>query len=102
MNFRWVDNSQPLSGAWKQGKAVSKEDIHPPSQLRVGVTSEGGNSGQTQGEDAAWGGEKWQSPDLAEPLRAADIDCNNVLFRFSIIWPLFLQRLINADTLWIL
>ena len=49
MNFRWVDNSQCLSGAWKQGKAVSKEDIHPPSQLRVGVTSEGGNRGPTQG-----------------------------------------------------
>ena len=43
-----------------------------------------------------------KSPDLAEPLRAADIDCNNVLFRFSIIWPPFLQCLINADTLWIL
>ena len=48
------------------------------------------------------GGRGKKSPDLAEPPRAADVDCNNVLFRFSIIWPPFLQRLINADILWTL
>ena len=48
------------------------------------------------------GGRGKKSPDLAEPPRAADVDCNNLLFRFSIIWPPFLQRLINADILWTL
>ena len=28
-----------------------------------------------------------KSPDLAEPPKAADIDCNNALCRYSIIWP---------------
>ena len=28
-----------------------------------------------------------KSPDLAEPPKAADVDCNNALCRYSIIWP---------------
>ena len=28
-----------------------------------------------------------KSPDLAEPPRAADVDCNNALCRYSNIWP---------------
>ena len=43
-----------------------------------------------------------KSPDLAEPPRAADVDCNNTLFRFSINLATILQRLINADILRIL
>ena len=39
------------------------------------------------------------SLDLAEPLRAADVDCNNAPYRFSINLAITLQRLINADTL---
>ena len=35
------------------------------------------------------GGHYKKSPDLAEPPQAADVDCNNALFKFSIIWPLY-------------
>ena len=42
------------------------------------------------------------SSGLAEPPRAADVDCNNALLRFSINLAAILQRLINADILRIL
>ena len=54
------------------------------------MTSQGGNSGPTLGEDAPWGeGRYKKSPDLAEPPKAGDFDCNNALYRYSIIWPLY-------------
>ena len=63
----------------------------------------GGNSGPTQGNDAVWGGEKlqevprsgWATEGSRRWLQQRTVQILNYL-------ATFLQRLINADTLWIL
>ena len=67
--------------------------------LRVLWRHEGGKSGPTLGgKEPRGGGSHKNSPDLAKPQRAADIDWNNALCRLSINLATTLQRLISIDT----
>ena len=49
MNFRWADNTKRLSGAWKQCKAVSKEDIHTKPTLHGCDVMKAGTAARPRG-----------------------------------------------------
>ena len=69
------------------------------ASLRVLWRHKGGNSCPTLGAMSPKGeGCHKNSPDLSKPQRAADVDCNNALCRFSINLATTLRRLISVDT----
>ena len=65
------------AGTWN----TMEKSRHAGSQRSVDLTTPASSTLRTP----VHGSKKF--PDLAEPPRAADVDCNNAVFRFSIIWP---------------
>ena len=82
------------------GQAVSKRvSIHTSGPSACCDVSKAGNSSPTLGGMEPRGEGRYKnSPDIAKPLRAADIDCNKALCRLSINLATTLQRLISNDT----
>ena len=78
-------NKSCLYKAERPGLFLSVQDIHTSSPSPCCDVTKVGTVTRPWGARSTWGeGRYKKSPDLAKPLRAADVDCNNTLCRFTI------------------
>ena len=85
--------------AKRPGLFLSRLGIHTSGPSACCDVTKEGTEAQPWGARSLWGeGCYNKSTDLAEPQRAADVDCNKALCRFSINLATTLRRLISIDT----
>ena len=89
---------------WKPGQRghglfLSRLSIHTSGSTACCDITKARAAARPRGDRSPGGKGRYKnSPDLAKPLRAAEVDCNNALCRFSINMAKTLWRLISVDT----
>ena len=77
-----------MEGEGREVESVSKRARHSCSPSACCDVTRAGKAARPWGCEARGGGNATvSSPDLAEPPRAANVDCNKGLCRFQLTWP---------------